>query len=155
MDRSTDIDQARVDFWRADYESQPAYEEHGEPLPGSNLKHDDDVLWLDFFVCRVIWGTDDPTTFLGYSNDFGDYAVPLQAEYITDRAPLDPQETPMPIYPVQQQQQQRQATPAPKGGSAHDKKKALQAVLKLLKPEDAKRVRELVRSKKPELLEKE
>lgn len=95
------IDQDRVDYWRADYETLPGYEAYGEPLPGSVLKHDDDVFWLDNFPVRVIWGTDDPNVFLGYCPDiFGDMAVPLQAEYIQDRAPVDPQDLPaMPIYP--------------------------------------------------------
>lgn len=95
-----DIDQERVEFWRADYQTQPAYADYSEPLPGSRLKLDDDVMWLSGFPTRVIWGTDDPAIFLGYCPDiFGDYAVPMQAEYIEDRAPVDPEDLPaMPIY---------------------------------------------------------
>lgn len=152
MDRQN-IDQDRVDFWRADYEAQTAYAPYADPLPGSHLKLDDDVFWLADFPVRVVWGTDNPSFFLGYCPDiFGDYAVPLQAEYITDRAPADPQETPMPIYPVQQQQQQRQPTAADKHNG---KKKALQAALKSLPPEAAKKAREKIRALQPDLLGKD
>jgi len=145
MDRYT-MNQSRVDTLRGEQQLVlPTYE---TPLPGTALKLDDDVLWLGFAPVRVVWGFDEPDRFLGYSPEelggLGDYVVPLEGQYITDRAPLDPQETPMPVYPQQAQQPQH---------TKHEPKKALQRVLKLLKPHDAKRVRALVREKFPHLLE--
>lgn len=104
MDRHN-IDQDRVDYWRADFQGQPGYAAYGEPCPGSVLKLDDDLYWISTdFPVRVVWGTDDPAVFIGYCPDiYGDLPVPLQAEYITDRAPVDPQDLPaMPIYPEEQ-----------------------------------------------------
>lgn len=125
----------------------PGYE---QPCPGTALKLYDDVLWLDLFPIRVVHGHDHVDYFNGYSPDLTgeESTCNVDAHYITDRAPADPQETPMPIYP--QQAQQRQAD-----GFKYDPKKALQHLLKQLKPEQAKNVRELVKAKRPELLGKD
>lgn len=144
MDRIADIDQSRVLYWRNDYQNQPAYAAYSKPCPATVLKHDDDVLWLGVLPVRVIWGTDDPNTFLAYGNDFGDTAAPLEHQYITDRAPADPEETPMPIAAQQQRQAQH---------TEYNPKKAVQRLLKHLAPEPAKKVRALFKERKPELLD--
>lgn len=144
MDRLT-FDEERVEELRD--ELRDNYADYEKPLPGTPLKNGDDVMWLDFFPMRVLWGHDHPDYFNGYCPEyFGDAACNVEGHYITDRAPADPEETPMPIYPQQQRQEQHHK---------HDKKKALQHVLKQLSPDAAKKVRALVRSKKPELLDKD
>lgn len=128
-------------------EAQANYSDNATPLPGTALKLDDQVMWMDMFPCHVIWGFDAPTYFLAYSPDwFGDYAVPIEGQYITDRAPADPQETPMPIYPQQAQQPQK---------TAYDPKQAVRKLLKQLDPEAKKKVRALFKKKRPELLDDE
>lgn len=148
MDRLS-LDQERVEELRT--ECGTNYPGKDTPLPGTALKLDDDVIWLGLFPMRVVWGYDLETMFSGFSPEwFGDSIAVVEGQYITDRAPADPAETPMPIYP--QQQQQRQAVGADGQPSKHDKKAALQHLLKQLEPTAAKRVRELVKEKRPELL---
>jgi hypothetical protein len=157
MDR-LNLDQEQVEIRRA--EVQGFYPDYPTPLPGTPLKIDDDVMWLGFVPGRVLWGHDHPDYFNMYSPEmFGETYLNVEGIYITDRAPADPNETPMPIYPetppemmaakTTQQQQQQPQRGAPKG---HDEKKALQHVLKQLQPEQAKKLRELVKSTRPELL---
>ncbi len=107
MDRLT-IDQTRIDELRALAEEN--WPGKNEPCPGSNLKLDDDVFWV-FCNLRVIWGYDLDTFCCAYAPnlEFGDELIIIEAAYISDRAPADPQESPLPIYPQAQQQQQRQA----------------------------------------------
>ncbi len=143
MDRLS-LDQERVEELRT--ECGTNYPGKDTPLPGTALKLDDDVIWLGLFPMRVVWGYDLDTMFSGFSPEwFGDSIAVVEGQYITDRAPADPNETPMPIYPQQAQQ--------PQGKLKHDKKAALKHVLKQLTPEYAKKVRALVKKKKPELLE--
>lgn len=140
------INQARLEELRLT-QSVPL-PDYAEPLPGTALKLDDDVMWLEFAPMRVVWGIDDPGRFQGYSPDiFGDLLVSVEGQYINDRAPADPEETPMPIYPQQAQQRQ------PAGQKKHDPKRALQDLLKQLTPEYQQKVRALVREKRPELLD--
>lgn len=142
MDRITNINQENFDRIRA--ECQRDYPGVSTPLAGTALKLDDDIMWLGVLPARVLWGHDDPAAFNGFNEDvFGPTNVVLEGQYITDRAPADPEETPMPVYPQQAQQPQH---------TKRDPKKALQAVLQQLDPEYAKRVRALVKAKKPELL---
>lgn len=78
----------------------------GKVCPGTNLKPDDDVEVLGSVV-RVLGGkANDPTVFLcawmdwTVSNSFttGEYPCgDLNTQYITDRAPADPEDTD-PIY---------------------------------------------------------
>jgi hypothetical protein len=99
MDRSETIDQERVVYWRTFFQHEPGYTEYGDPVPESVLKLDDDVMWAGL-VLRVVWGTDDPNSFLAYNQDvFGDTVPSFDARQIEDRAPLDPEEEPMPIFP--------------------------------------------------------
>lgn len=99
MDRSETIDQAAVEIWRAYYELEPAYAAYGDPVPSSYLKLDDDVMWGGVPL-RVVWGCDDPFSFLGYNQDiFGDSVPSFDARLIDDRAPADPEEEPLPIFP--------------------------------------------------------
>ena len=104
MERLDTIDEERVTYHREDLRTLfPDYE---TPIPGSFLKHGDDVSWFGMGV-RVLWGTDDPLLFFGYNQDiFGDYAMPLQVEYVEDRAPADPEEEPMPIWPPDEEEPQ-------------------------------------------------
>jgi hypothetical protein len=147
MDR-LNVSQTRVLELRAECEG--LYPGYDKPLPGTALQLDDDVMWLDMFPMRVVWGHDGADAFNGYCPDFfGEGYCNVEGVYITDRAPADPNETPMPVYP--QQQQQRQTS----GGLKHDRKRALQHVLKQLDPEQAKKVREYVRGQRPELLDEE
>ena len=105
MDRIT-IDQDRINELRSDCQND--YPDKSAPLPGTALKLDDQVMWLGFAQLQVLWGYEMSTFFCGYCPDmFGDAVAIVEGEYITDRAPADPQETPMPIYPQQQQQRQK------------------------------------------------
>jgi len=144
MQRLT-LDEERVQF-HYNYCAQ-VYPGYGDPLPGTALKQFDDIMWLDMFPMRVLWGHPDAPDFINaYGPEyFDDALMNIEGQYITDRAPFDPNETPMPIYPQQAQQAQR--------GQKHDKKRALRHVLKQLSPERAKKVRQLVRERYPELLE--
>ncbi len=133
----------------------PGYE---QPCPGTALKLYDDVMWLEVFPIRVVHGHDHPDYFNGYSPELTgeESTCNVDAHYITDRAPLDPNETPMPIYPAQPQARAAAAT-AGAADKPHkrDEKQALQHVLKQLKPEQAKKARALVKAKRPELLSKD
>lgn len=148
MDRITNINQTNFDRVRA--ECQRDYPGKSEPLGGTALKIDDDVRWLDVIDVRVLWGHDDPTFFNSWNEEaFGPTNILLEGQYITDRAPADSNETPMPIYPQQAQQKQHP------GKHKHDPKAALKRVLDQLDHEHQKKVRELVRKKAPHLLEGE
>lgn len=152
MDRMINIDDTQFQAVRTRLSNTEPYVGKSDPLPGTALKLDDDVMWLDAIPFRACWGYETPDFVFGYNPEIDLDTCPyFEGIYITDRAPADPQETPMPIYPQQQQQVQRG------GADKHTKqakKRALRAVLKQLKPEGAKRVRELVRaSKNADLLE--
>ena len=158
MDRQ-DFDQSVVEATAAHCATlYPGYE---QPCPETNLKLYDDVMWLDLFPMRVVGGTDDPDYFNGHCpmmlGDDPNMYIGSDAHYITDRAPLDPLETPMPIYPEPMQARAAQADAKTQTAKPHkhDEKKALQHVLKQLTPERAKTVRELVKAKRPGLLDKD
>lgn len=143
MDRLT-LDETRIEELRD--ELRGYYPNNEKPIPVSALKVNDDVMWLGFIPMRVLWGHDHPDYFNAYSPDiFGDMTVNVEGQYITDRAPADSEETPMPIYPQQAQQ--------PQGKKKHDAKDALKHLLKQLSPDAAKKVRALAKAKRPELLE--
>ncbi len=155
MDR-LDVDQSHVEDLRTEVSSVSTYVGKSTPLPGSVLKLDDDVTWLDLFPMRVLWGYETPDYFFAYCPDMDESYLYFDASYITDRAPLDPNETPMPIYPEQQAMRGlKQAPESTKKAKKHDKKAALQHLLKQLNPAQAKKVRALVKAKRPELLEGE
>ncbi len=144
MDRITNIDDTRFQTVRSTLQQTGPYVGKSDPLPGTALKLDDDVMWLDCIPLRVCWGYETPDFFFGYNPDIDiDACSYYDGIYITDRAPADPQETPMPIYPQQAQQPQRRRL---------DAKEALRNLLRRLKPDARKRVRQLVREKRPELL---
>lgn len=135
MERYTDIDQSRVEYWRAEMvTASPAEDGDLDPLdrrmradvclyehvegeydPGAGegtlkvtwlptaLKRDDDLILFDVCPVRVIGPARGRTEFMAYCPAwFGDQPVPFQLAYITDRAPADPNETPMPIVPAVQ-----------------------------------------------------
>lgn len=96
MDR-LDIDQERVEELRDQYRA--LYPDYEKPCPGSNLKLDDDVEWQGMHV-RIVWGHDHPRYFNAYGPGyFGDVVVNLDGRLVTDRAPVDPEEPPLPIWP--------------------------------------------------------
>lgn len=133
MERFT-VDQERVEELRTQLEGD--YPGKSTPLPGTALKLDDQVMWLDFAPMHVLWGYDLDTFFCGYCPDiFGDAAAIVEGEYVTDRAPLDPQETPMPIYPQQQQQRQ----------GKHDARTQEQRLKDLIKLQPSKEVAKKMR----------
>jgi hypothetical protein len=145
MDR-LNIDQSIVDALRTQVSQVGPYIGKSTPLPGTALKLDDDVMWLDVLPMRVLWGYEMDEYFHAYCPDMDlDGYSYFDGIYVTDRAPVDSQETPMPIYPQQAQQ--------PQGKMKHDPKRALQSLLKRLAPDAAKRVRQLVKARRPELLE--
>ncbi len=155
MDRIQGLSQTKIDTLRSDVTEN--YPNNEKPCPGTPLQKDDDIMYLDMFAMRVLWGTDNPDYALFYAPDvFGEDAYGyLDAHYITDRAPLDPNETPMPIYPETQYAQQPGVNEARKA-KREDKqgaKKALHHLLKQLDPEHQKKVRALVKAKRPELLD--
>lgn len=146
MDR-LNIDQAVVETQRNVVKSFAVYADKSTPLPGTALKLDDDVEWLGFLPMRVLWGYETPDYFFAYCPDMDlDGYSYFDGIYITDRAPLDPEETPMPIYPQQTQQKQPH-------GAKYDPKRALHDLLGRLDHEQQKRLRRLVRQKRPELLD--
>lgn len=145
MDRITNINQENFDRVRG--ECQRDYPGISTPLAGTALKLDDDIMWLGVLPARVLWGHDDPAAFNGFNEDvFGPTNCVLEGQYITDRAPADPEETPMPVYPQQAQQPQHKK-------HKHDPKAALKRVLDQLDHEHQKKLRALVREKRPELLD--
>jgi hypothetical protein len=123
MDRFTNVDQERVEYHRQvehEQASAPTNEdddladprdrrnrEHvayyedassGEWLPMA-LKRDDDVV-CNGLPMRVVGPARDRSYFNGYYNEwFGDMLFPIAAQYIEERAPADPNETPMPLFP--------------------------------------------------------
>ncbi len=144
MDRMQNVNQ--TDFDRIRAECQRDYPGKSEPLPGTALKLDDDVLWLGVIPVRVLWGYDDPDFFNAFNAEMlGTTNFVLEGQYIEDRAPADPQETPMPIYPQQAQQPQH-------GKQKHDRKAALKRLLDQLPHDAEQRVRKLVHEKRPALL---
>ena len=74
-----------------------------EPLPGSNVKLDDQLFWLGCVPAHVLWRGDSDEEFIAYTPDLGMDRMGLPAgtrgEWIYDRAPVDPAEPPLPIYP--------------------------------------------------------
>ncbi len=134
MDRLS-IDQERIDELRT--EATTSYPGKSQPCPGSNLKLDDDVFWL-FCPLRVIWGYDTDDFFCAYAPglEFGDSLVVIESAYISDRAPANPNESPLPIYPEPQQQQQRQA---PKAATKTPSPERLRALIKMQPTKEAQK----------------
>lgn len=131
-----------------------------QPCPGSHLKHDDDIQWLGFVNGRVLWGHPHPQTFYAYAPEiFGDAPVPLDIGYVNDRAPADPEETPMPLYPEEPPQQFAQQPGVadaakkkkPKKPDAEETKRILQELLKQIPPDAAKKARAYIREHKSEI----
>lgn len=87
----------------------------GPPLPETIVKVGDDLLVYGSLPVRVLSNGSGPGFFVGYTEPSifgidGYLEWPYAEEFINDRAPLDPQETPMPVWihedpePGQQQQ---------------------------------------------------
>ena len=142
------LNQTRVLELRA--EAQAAYPDNAQPLPGSNLKLDDDILWCGFAPMRVVWGYEDAHYIACYSPDiFGESIINVEGAYINDRTPADPKETPMPIYPPQQLAQQPGAQNAAKRRTRtpnpQEVKAAIKRVLAQLPNADRQRARAYIR----------
>lgn len=149
MDRLT-FDTTRVEELRDEFRNGPLVD-YEKPCPASALQVDDDVMWLGFIPMRILWGHDHPDYFNGYAPEvMGDTGCNVDGHYVEDRAPADPNETPMPVWPQQAQQRQAHGDKKP---HKHDKKAALKHLLSQLDPEHQKKVRALVKAKKPELLD--
>lgn len=66
----------------------------------ANIKQGDHVICLGMPM-EVSGAASGRGTFFGYYDSwFGDMQIPLDISWITERAPLDPNETPMPIIPT-------------------------------------------------------
>ena len=110
-----EIDQARVAYWREVNKTAAETEDTDLPLQdrrnrndvlaGSNLKRDDDVLILDQIPLRVVGPGRGRKVIIGYYPPlFGDEAQSFEIEPgdLTDRAPADPLEPPLPIWPEEE-----------------------------------------------------
>lgn len=153
------------------------YPGKSDPLPGTALKLDDQVMWFDFAPTHVVWGYDTPDFFIGYCPEiFGDTYLTMPGEYITDRAPVDPSEPPMPIFPppegeggdepigpggelqgapegeVAAMAAARAAEPAKRTFTDKEVREAIRASLKAMPQDRAKQVREHLRQTRPDLL---
>lgn len=72
-----------------------------EDIAGTLLKPGDDIMFAGFLPLRVLWGHPSPGHASGYNAErFGESIITFACAQVTDRAPLDPFETPMPIYLV-------------------------------------------------------
>jgi hypothetical protein len=149
----------------------------GPPLPGTIVKLDDDLQMFGVagdpnsgLPARVLTNHSTPGMFVGYTDPQiitvdGIIEWPYAPEYIIDRAPLDPQEPPMPVYvePPPEGGQPQQAgedaterqmggTPAPKRTkSVREMQQDLWFVLRQLPREAQKKVRDRLRVSRPEL----
>lgn len=165
------IDMQRVQELR-EY-AQSNYPDGATILPGSVLKPDDQVLWLEIAPVHILWGA-APDTFCAYAPDlFGDLLCELpvgyQAEYISDRAPADPTEQPMPVYqdeppPEQMQQGENDDSERQMGGehrrkhhhaTLQEQRQAVAQVLAQLTDEQRAQAAAKIREKRPELVAQE
>ncbi len=166
MERMT-VNQESVDGFRSALQAE--YPTCSEPLPGSRLKVDDDVIFLGMFPMKVLWGHEDSAWFHAYSPDyFGEQSIVVEGRYIDDRAPADPNDLPaMPIWEespaaqqqqqLQQQQQQHQRPGQEKQELKRDladEQRALQALLAQVPPAKRKEILEKVQKLRPELIRK-
>ena len=117
MERIPDIDQERVEYWRkisvdaalAGLDNDlPEEQRRSRPevLPGSFVKRDDDILLFDCIPLHVVGpgrGLDGVLAY--YPPWFGDDCVQfaIGPNDITDRAPADGEEDPMPAWPEEGQ----------------------------------------------------
>lgn len=151
--------------------AQQYYPGRDSPCAGSTMQIGDDLVWAGCIVGRVVWGYDLPDWFVLHSPDwFGTSPLALDVGAVTDRAPLDPETPPFPIYPdptpIEQPQQMvpdghehqmggehRRAGHAPRHFSVEEQRRLLGAVLARL-PDDAarERARAKIRASRPELL---
>lgn len=175
MNRQT-LDAARTEELRTlARELFPAVD--GPPLPGTVVKLDDDLQMFGVagdpnsgLPARVLTNHSTPGMFVGYTDPAimtvdGFIEWPYAPEYITDRAPLDPQEPPMPVYveppPEGGQPQQAGEDPAERqmGGTRAPKRtktvremqQDLWFVLRQLPREAQRTVRERLRASRPDL----
>jgi hypothetical protein len=86
---------------RKDREEIAYYEDTDGSWKPYLVKQDDDVMIADSFSVRVLGPARDRRYFAAYKPEwFGRSIIPIEASAITDRAPLDSGETPMPIRPT-------------------------------------------------------
>lgn len=170
-----DVDPERLVELRAQAAANYPANAGVELLPGSVLKIDDQIFWLGFAALHVVApAVPEAGIIVTYGPEsFGDIAVEIpvgvDAEYISDRAPADPAEQPMPIYPdgppdPEQQMQQAQEDDSERqmGGTRHRHKATLQEqrqavaqVLAQLTDEQRAHAAAKIREKRPELVAQE
>lgn len=163
MNRIPDINDARVAELLADWlagsdqdaENPPEGRRDREEIyAGSALKRGDDVqvYGVPEFIFRVVCaGNSESCLIIYYPPWFGDMLIPLEigdadaaSEAVTDRAPLDSNETPMPVFPPPMMEARRAvaASKKAKGGhDKHDRKQAIKAVIASLPPHQAQQLK--------------
>lgn len=165
-----DVDPERLVELRAQAAANYPANAGVELLPGSVLKIDDQIFWLGFAALHVVApAVPEAGIIVTYGPEsFGDIAVEIpvgvDAEYISDRAPADPTEQPMPIYPdgPPEQQQQGESDDAERqmGGkrrthhhaTLQEQRDAVAKVLAQLPDADKQRATERIRKARPELV---
>lgn len=96
---SAAVAQRRADLIAADTSTDPATQiARAEVAPGCRLKPDDDVL-VNGEIKRVVCPADYPGWFTSLTLDQNGYVWGTDdSTQVTDRAPADPEEDPLPIY---------------------------------------------------------
>lgn len=166
-----DVDPERLVELRAQAAANYPANAGVELLPGSVLKIDDQIFWLGFAALHVVApAVPEAGIIVTYGPEsFGDIAVEIpvgvDAEYISDRAPADPTEQPMPIYPdgPPEQQQQGESDDAERqmGGTKHrhatlqEQRQAVAQVLAQLTDDQRAQAVGKIRAKRPELIAQE
>lgn len=111
MNRIAGIDQERIDYWRQLNLDEAQTQDNDLPpedrrtradvYVGTVLKRDDDIMISDVIPSRIIGPARGRTSVICYYPEwFGDQPQAFDIEtatWITDRAPFDAQETPMPV----------------------------------------------------------
>lgn len=148
-------------------EAQGYYVDKSEPAPGSNLRLGDDLIWAGCIVGRIVWGYDTNDMYSVYSPEFfGTYPMVVDVYAITDRAPVEPDMPPFPIYPEPEQQHQQGAEhghgheqaggkhhKGPRHFSVEEQRKLLASALARMPEDKREAARAKIRAERPELLE--
>jgi hypothetical protein len=164
MDRLEGIDQVALESRRAALVAAAATEDQSLPAEdrrdrminesltteqralvfGSILKHDDDVI-CGGLPLRVVGPAEGKNSFYGqYDPWFADLLINIEAFYVTERAPADALETPMPIYPEPPGLLARQVGTAFKPVTPAERRKVLLRVLEKQRPENRERLRRVL-----------
>lgn len=106
------VDQERIEYWRQYNVDAAATEDQvldpldrrdrEDVIAGTYLKRDDDILLAGSIPVRIVGPGSGRLVLIAMNEDwFGDEALGFEITPgdVTDRAPVDPEETPMPIAP--------------------------------------------------------